>query len=217
MAMDGAGDHEPGGRTHPRVLLLSLRSYERNRAHVTQFEFEDVICAVDSAHVLAPRRRSQSEAAMLLHRVRNKGRRLVGRMAQDAFVDEQEVADDYDLFFAVFHFPRDLTHLRHVKHWRRRCRKAVAFVIEMWSTELDAARQYLPLLEQFDQVFLFNAASIPRVAKLMGAADRLPGVSDVEARLQPSLLGARKQCPNCSEYLPGTAVACPYCGETVPG
>ena len=153
----------------PRVLVLSLRDYERNRAHVTQFEFEDVIAAVDSADLIRPTVRSGAELALLTHRLRNKARRLVGSMAQFAFVEERTVERDYDLFFAVFHFPRDLTHLPAIRGWRRRCRKAVAFVIEMWTAQLPAAAQYLPLLEEFDQVFLFNAASAESVARLVRA------------------------------------------------
>jgi hypothetical protein len=150
-------------------LVLSLRDYERNRAHVTQFEFEDVIASVDAVDLVRPRVRSGAELAQLAHRVRNQGRRLVGSMAQFAFVEDRPIERDYELFFAVFHFPRDLTHLPALKGWRRRCRKAVAFVIEMWTAQLPAAAQYLHLLNDFDQVFLFNAASMGSVARLVRA------------------------------------------------
>lgn len=159
----------PTGGASPRVLLLSLRDYARNRAHVTQFEFEDVISAVDSVQLLRPRASSQSEIAGLVHRVKNRGRRLVGAMPRTPVVAPDPPDGEYDLFFAVFHFPTDLPHLLAVGDWRQRARKAVAFVIEMWSKELPVNAQYLPLLNDFDEVFLFNAASVGQVARLVRA------------------------------------------------
>lgn len=159
----------PSGATQPRVLLMSMRDYARNRAHVTQFEFEDVIAAVDSVQLVRPRARSNSELAGLLHRVKNHGRRLVGAMPRTAVLAPEPIEGEYELFFAVFHFPTDLPHLLALGDWRRRCRRAVAFVIEMWSKELPKSAPYLPLLNDFDEVFLFNAASVGEVARLVRA------------------------------------------------
>ena len=167
LAAPAAATKSGGGQ--PRVLLLSMRDYARNRAHVTQFEFEDVIAAVDTVQLVRPRAESNSELAGLLHRVKNRGRRLVGDMPRTAVLAPEPIEGEYDLFFAVFHFPTDLPHLLALGDWRRRCRKAVAFVIEMWSKELPKSAPYLPLLNDFDEVFLFNAASVGEVARLVRA------------------------------------------------
>lgn len=166
----------------PRVLLFSVRNAENNRALVTQFEFEDVVCELDAVHMIAPRARAVSEAWSNVERVLDQGRlRLLGKPKRPIIPAQTLPAGPFDLFFAAFHFPWQLAHLNALTGWRERSRKAVCYLIEGWSKELPRYAPYLRLLDQFDQVFVLNRASIPKLREFTTAPLAfLPTATDTE-------------------------------------
>lgn len=151
--------YEPVAHHDARVLVFSERNFRLPKFQVPQYEWEDVIAEVDRVRMIAPRRNSRSELHELAQRGGNAARALLGR-AKEWPVDETAVDGEYDLFFAVFHFPHCLAFLDKIPGWRKRCRKAVAYIVEMWSPEIRYNLKYLRMLDQFDQVFLFNGRSI---------------------------------------------------------
>ncbi len=68
---------------------------------------------------------------------------------------------NYDLFFFVGWGPQSLVELSRIRNWRGRCKIAVAYLFELWSSTLAQDRKYLRLLDQFDHVFLLHSASVP--------------------------------------------------------
>ena len=52
------------------------------------------------------------------------------------------------------------TLLEQLRGWRERCRTAVCFVVELWTSYIHQYERYLPLLDQFDHVFILNRGSI---------------------------------------------------------
>ncbi|MFL5575763.1 MAG: glycosyltransferase [Gemmatimonadaceae bacterium] len=157
------GCYELAAHPDARVLLFSERNFRLPKFQVPQYEWEDVIAEVDRVRMIAPRRNSRNELHELAQRGGNALRELVGS-TKEWPVDETEIDGEYDLFFAVFHFPHSLAFLDKIPGWRKRCKKAVAYVVEMWSPEIRFNLKYLRMLDQFDQVFLFNGRSIENVA-----------------------------------------------------
>ncbi|RWO27201.1 glycosyltransferase [Mesorhizobium sp.] len=78
-------------------------------------------------------------------------------------IEHVRLTQDYDLFFFVAWSPQSLVELSRIHDWRGRCKVAVAYLFELWSSTLEEDRQYLKLLDQFDHVFLLHSACIPRL------------------------------------------------------
>ncbi len=65
--------------------------------------------------------------------------------------------------------PQSFVELSRIRNWRGRCKIAVAYLFELWSSTLEQDRHYLRLLDQFDHVFLLHSASVPRLSQYTSA------------------------------------------------
>ena len=139
------------------------------------YAFLNVIRSVEDADVLAPNAFAYTKgralrpafrylAGELAYRSLSQLRRGIGRTRYST-MQPVSPGKDYDLFFFMCQFPGDLSALNRVRGWRERSGKAVAFILETWSHQLHTAKAELRLLDKFDHVFVFNAASIPHLAK----------------------------------------------------
>ncbi|NIJ78677.1 hypothetical protein FHT08_003818 [Xanthomonas campestris] len=99
----------------------------------------------------------------LLNELKHRGisalQRLNGRPALSN-AQPRVVEQDYDLFFYVCQFPRELSTLRRIKGWRERCRSRVVYLLETWPELLESQKAELKLLDQFDHVFVLNAGCV---------------------------------------------------------
>jgi Glycosyl transferases group 1 len=145
-----------------RVLIFSQRNVERPVWHGGMYEFEDVIMSIDAAHMLAPPRRAGTRAIRLGRQLHDRARTRLG-LPRLPDSDSIQVEGTFDLFFAVFHFPWQVSYLRQVKDWRRKSRKAVCFIIEQWLPEIEDAKPYLKMLGEFDHIFVFSRRSLPQL------------------------------------------------------
>jgi Glycosyl transferases group 1 len=146
-----------------RVLVYSQRRSNRLIWQTTTYELEDLILSIDRARLLspAPSEHALSNAVDHLHGYLT-GRPWVGSVP---YVQPTTVERDYELFFSVFQFPYQLPLLRHLHHWRKRCRKAVCLILELWRPGIERYARYLSVLEQFDHVFIGNRVSVEPLAK----------------------------------------------------
>lgn len=171
------GDRPASG---PRVLLYSQRNVFTYMWEVPQTEFEDVVMLVDDAALIAPTswpaERPPVSSTTFAGRATRWGRvaaelggRFMSGVRESAHrpkrwpVGPVTVDRDYDLFFATFHFPRNISVVERLRDVRRRCRTMACFLVECWTPQIADNRHYLRLLDQFDHVFLFNAASVRHV------------------------------------------------------
>lgn len=99
----------------------------------------------------------------LLNELKHRGisalQRLNGRPALSN-AQPRVVERDYDLFFYVCQFPRELSTLGRIKGWRERCRSRVVYLLETWPELLESQKAELKLLDQFDHVFVLNASCV---------------------------------------------------------
>ena len=169
----------------PRVLVLSERKLETPKWQAPQYEFEDVILEVEDAALVAPSPlptgRGAALAQRVLRRTGHEDRVTEPRMRRGAITGE------YDLFFAVLHFPHDAAHLHRLRGWRERCRHAVCFIVELWTHEIEGARPYLELLGElgFDRIFLFNPNPRELVEEVSGRPAEFMGVGVDGFRFSP--------------------------------
>jgi hypothetical protein len=128
------------------------------------------------------------------HNVQRDFNRLVNgirkgcRLKNTATIEPVSLDQNYDLFFFVAWSPQSLVELSRIRNWRSRCKVAVAYLFELWSSTLEQDRQYLKLLDQFDHVFLLHSACLPRLQSYTRAScTSLPtGVDCLKATPYPS-------------------------------
>lgn len=154
-----------------RILVFSQRNVLRPPWHTAQYEFEDLLEQWDDTILLSPPAVGPPWASSLSrHVVTGAAHRLhVPRRSPPWVtpnVQRSSVETDHDLFFAVFHHAHQLAYLHRVKGWRDRCRKAVCVLVELWSPDVEDNADYLRVLEQFDEVWVCNPASVPGLIAL---------------------------------------------------
>jgi Glycosyl transferases group 1 len=173
-----------------------------DRAHFAlAYEFCRIVTECDDADLIAPR--VDNYLARYLsrvlpphddHNVQRDFNRLVNavrkglRLKNAPTVEPVSLDQDYDLFFFVAWSPQSLVELSRIENWRGRCKIAVAFLFELWSSTLEQDRRYVKLLDQFDHVFLNHSACIPRLPAYTRARCSLlpPGIDCLTATPYPS-------------------------------
>ncbi|PPT78756.1 hypothetical protein XaplCFBP3122_00710 [Xanthomonas arboricola pv. populi] len=130
----------------------------------------NVVCSLERAQLLCPpapdyiRGRGVNPGVSYLlnelkHRSVSALQRLSGQPARSN-AQPRVVEQDYDLFFYVCQFPRELSTLGRIKGWRERCRTRVVYLLETWPELLESQKAELKLLDQFDHVFVLNASCV---------------------------------------------------------
>lgn len=166
MTQDADRDEASGGAA-PRCVVLSRRRASQHVWQASQYEFEDVIAEVDDVHLLAPDADRPGELGQLLHGAGNRVRKALGRPRRST-VRPTAQAVDAEIFFAVFAAPHEIADLRAVQPQLARSAKKVAFLIEMWSTQVERSADHLRQLRGFDHVYVFNRHVIPAVERITG-------------------------------------------------
>jgi hypothetical protein len=190
-----------------RVALASRRAAEQKVWQASQLEFEDVIAEVDDVAWCLPRPLGGGPGLHLAHGVLNRAGRPLGRARRARMRPPVEDVDGADLFFAVFADTSEIGMLPHVTRTVRRARARVAWLVELWSPQLDQASDYLRQLRGFDHVIVSNKAVVEAVEQLVGVpCTYLPLAIDTE-RYAPPALGAPERTVDVASWgrrLPGT-------------
>lgn len=143
----------------PRVLIFSLRNiFGRALFRCPHFEFENVICDIDSAEILAPELEPYSSRS-----------RFALRMAYHAPVilnpglKTRPANTNYDLFFAIcggVASAYDFLMLNAVANAKDMCRTSVCLIDELWVKQMYKHRHFLRVLEKFDLVMLYYSQTV---------------------------------------------------------
>ncbi len=150
-----------------RVLILSMRNFESRVGRSFLFELEYCVCDFEQVDVLAP---SFSRTKL------NKLTRKISRSAFEAtgktlFINptfNQFLLDqEYDLFLFICQYPKELCYLNSIKDWRKKCRKAVCWLDEVWAKNIDKLKPQLTALKDFDCVFMNLNSSVSKVAEII--------------------------------------------------
>lgn len=164
MPHHGRDDDRP---RDARVVLLSRRAADHRVWLASQYEFEDVVAEIDDVVLLSPRRRDHSSLGRVVHHGVNRLGRPLGRGRRAPLLPVGESVDT-DLFFGVFAAPHELGALPLVGAQVARARRRVAFIIELWTSQVGPNRDYLSHLRGFDHIFLFSRWAAPAVEEITG-------------------------------------------------
>jgi len=132
------------------------------------FEFANIIADISDATVMAPGNTHRHAVPALLRKSVSGARRLLGGTRLSRLETEQ-VEGHYDLFFYVCMYPNSIAELQSIRGWREKSKKAAAFILETWSSQLARDEAHLKLLDDFDHVFIYNRSSISNVRNYTSA------------------------------------------------
>jgi len=148
--------------------MVSQRDISRQAAWCSNYEFEDVICAVDHVDLLPLQARWGFP-----FRLRTQKRLIFKRVSKHLVhvnpgLHPVSIGKDYDLFIYVCMTPQDLLFLSAIKGWKSRCRVKVCWITELWSNWVGKYDYQLGLLNDFDHVFLGFGSSLDALKQFLG-------------------------------------------------
>lgn len=172
-----------------RICLVSHRGMSRQLSRCCGYEFEDTIAGMDSVDMVMPRYHG---GGVLMQRLRNRASKVTPlyKFVPTGLRRPERPGRDYDLFFALVQFSRDLLMLDAVRDFRRRSRTAVCYLEEIWHADIEALGNQIDVLKTFDLVFTNCARSVPKLRARLGrpveyvppAVDALRFAPDPDAR-----------------------------------
>jgi len=148
----------------PRVLIFSLRNiFGKALFRCPHFEFEDIICEIDSAELLAPRVDPFSARS-------NFATRLAYRtpVALNPGIQRLPAKQRYDIFFTICGHPQDLLMINAVSNLRDICRTSVCLVDELWLKGMVKHRHFLRILAKSDVVMLYYSQTVKPLSEQIG-------------------------------------------------
>ena len=161
------------------VLLLSMRRLADLVAYCIPYEFEDLIVEVTGADRVEADNQPAldlSRRAYKLGRFATGSARLACRLSPAP--STVRLQRDYELFLPIFNEPHELYTLATIPDWRKRCRFAACYVIEVWLHLLP--RYLLEHLAAFDHIFLGTYHCVEEIANITGRpCSYLPLAADV--------------------------------------
>src|SRR5690348_15391252 len=148
----------------PRALIFSLRNiFGKALFRCPHFEFEDVICQIDHAELLAPRLDAsgwRSSAAMLLG--------YHAPIFPNPGIRRIPTQKHYDIFFTICGYPQDLIMFNALGDVKEICTTSVCLLDELWVKEIVKNRYFLRILAKFDVVMLYYSETVKPLSELLG-------------------------------------------------
>jgi hypothetical protein len=151
-----------------RVLLISIRGLNPHAAWCSNYEFEDVIRAVDEVDLLELR--PAARAAMrerLARRVAWHGRGTAFAQLNPG-VRPVRLARPYDLLVFVCMNVWDLLYLNAVRNWRSVARVKLCYMVELYAGFARRHEHLVRLLADFDHVAQAFSGNVPLVGRITG-------------------------------------------------
>ena len=148
----------------PRVLIFSLRNIFPNALfRCPHYEFEDIICEIDSAELLAPEvdpsnMRSTFATRLAYH----------APVALNPGIPRIQAKIRYDIFFTICGHVQDLLMVNSLGNIRDICRTSVCLVDELWLKGMAKSRHFLRILAKFDVVVLYYSQTVTPLAEQIG-------------------------------------------------
>jgi Glycosyl transferases group 1 len=148
----------------PRVLIFSLRNiFGKALFRCPHYEFEDIICEIDSAVLLAPEVDTSSARSRFATRLAYHA-----PVALNPGIRRIPAKIHYDIFFTICGWPQDLLMVNSVGNVRDICRTSVCLVDEIWLNEMVKHHHFLRILAKFDVVMLYYSQTVKPLSEQIG-------------------------------------------------
>jgi hypothetical protein len=158
-----------------QTLVFSRQNIYREVFRCLIYECEDLLCHLTPTELVAPKKSYESNVNKNLRTSVNS---LAFKLAKaDIFADRVRLIDtgietkplkqEYDLFFSFLLASTEMIELNAMKNWRQKCKKAICYVAEIWSVNLDLVHRYRHLFQDFDAIFLHNQCCVKQVEEII--------------------------------------------------
>src|SRR3984893_15522686 len=148
----------------PRVLIFSLRNiFGKALFRCPHYEFEDIICEIDSAVLLAPEVHPSSTRSRFATRLAYHT-----PVALNPGIPRISAKTHYDIFFTICGYPQDLLMVNAVSNVRDTCATSVCLVDEIWLKEMLKHRHFLRILANFNVVLLYYSQTVKPLSEQIG-------------------------------------------------
>ena len=162
MTGEVSTDFQPAS---PRVLIYSLRNiFGKALFRCPHYEFEDIICEIDNADLLAPRLDPSSVRSSIATKLAYHAP-VVLNPGIPKIVPKQR----YDIFFTICGFPQDLLMVDAATTLKDACGISVCLLDEIWVKEIVRHRHFLNILAKFDLVMLYYSQSVQSLHERIGS------------------------------------------------
>jgi len=152
-----------------RIAILSERDINDHVASCCLYEFEDAIARVDSVDLFKPQH-SYKSAQRNFKWIKKFSRspKLANHLKLDpnSFALEHE----YDMFFMILDNPSKFIALDTIKNWRKKSKKAVCYIIEIWEEQILQWKPILELFKDFDHIYVGHTNSTKAVTEITGVS-----------------------------------------------
>lgn len=148
-----------------RVLVVSQRLLERSISRATIFEFEDLICQLDRADLVAPTKQLRSDWSW---RVDRKVIAVTGRPGPLLRTPSRLTERDYELLMVCCEDMHELTALRPLRAWHDAAKLSACYIEELWDADIPLRPGEIALIKEFDLVFTSCGGAIPRLRQATG-------------------------------------------------
>jgi hypothetical protein len=147
-----------------RVLIFSLRNiFSKALFRCPHYEFEDIICEIDSATLLAPEVQHSSVRSAFAARLAYHA-----PVTLNPGIQRIQAKTRYDIFFTICAFPQDLLMVNALCNLQDICRTSVCLVDELWVKEIFKHRHFLRILTRFDVVMLYYHQTVKPLSEHIG-------------------------------------------------
>jgi Glycosyl transferases group 1 len=148
----------------PRVLIFSLRNiFGKALFRCPHFEFEDIICEIDSAELLAPKVDPSSGRSSFATRLAYRAPVFL-----NPGIPTTSTRRQYDILFTICGYPQDLIMFNAVSNLRDVCRTSVCLLDELWVKDIVKSRHFLRILAKFDVVMLYYSQTVKPLSDIIG-------------------------------------------------
>ncbi|SDF94255.1 Glycosyl transferases group 1 [Limimonas halophila] len=189
-------EYDHSTRRPRHTFVASPRGATDQLSRTGNFEFEDVVCEMESADLLAP---ASDGHSTFMRKARNK---ISDRTSLYSIMPRGTTTRldnrSYDIGFFLFQFVPDLVRFDLLSGWRRRTHLAVCVIEELWARDIPRFRHKLSQLKAFDLVFCCCYHSIEPLAEAIGREVLyLPPAVDV-LRFMPTAQAQNRAIDVCS-------------------
>jgi hypothetical protein len=148
----------------PRVLIFSLRNiFGKALFRCPHFEFEDIICEIDSAELLAPELGPSDRRSNLATRLAYHAPVLL-----NPGIQRTSAKGHYEILFTICGYPQDLIMFNAVSNLKENCRTSVCLLDELWINDIVQHRHFLRILAKFDVVMLYYSQTVKPLSEIIG-------------------------------------------------
>jgi hypothetical protein len=128
------------------------------------YEFEDIICEIDSVEVFAP---IPGKWFPIRNRIANIASNNFNIILNPGLL-KKNIDNKYDVFIAVCALPKDLLNANVYDSWRNCSKISVCLIDELWVKQFPKHKPYWKLLSKFDIVMLYYSESVEKVSEAIG-------------------------------------------------